>query len=233
LRGVETGARREGRPRPSSAEAPGVPARAREEGDPSRRSRILGAAGQLFAGTPYDEVSIDDIAGRAGVAKGLLYYYFGSKRGLFIELMREIVDGLTRIAGDGTAVDPLVRLRRTLDAYLALAAAAPEAFRQVSSGELGPEVQAIRNREKDELIAQISEVVTESRVAGPILRAALEGWIGMVEGMTLHWSRERSLEAAEVRTLLLAALPGVLSAAQALDPALDVDTRRLGKEVAE
>ena len=72
------------------------PARTRADGgDPSRRSRILGAAGQLFAGTPYDEVSIDDIAGRAGVAKGLLYYYFGSKRGLFIELMREIVDGLT------------------------------------------------------------------------------------------------------------------------------------------
>ena len=97
----------------------------------------------------------------------------------------------------------------------------------MSSGELGPEVQAIRNREKDELIAQISEVVTESRVAGPVLRAALEGWIGMVEGMTLHWSREGALSAEQVQTLLLAALPGVLAAAQALDPSLRVDTRRL------
>lgn len=215
------------------ARADGDPLPLREEGgDPSRRSRILGAAGQLFAGTPYEEVSIDDIAGRAGVAKGLLYYYFGSKRGLFIELMREIVDGLNRIASAGADGDPLLRLRRTLDAYLALAAAAPEAYRQVSSGELGPEIQAIRNREKDELIAQISEVVTASRLAGPVLRAALEGWIGMVEGMTLHWSREDTLSAEQVRTLLLAALPGVLAAAQALDPSLRVDTRRLSQEVA-
>ena len=46
------------------------------------------------------------------------------------------------------------------------------------------------------------------------------------------WSRERSLEAAEVRTLLLAALPGVLAAAQAMDPSLAIDTRRLSEEVA-
>jgi AcrR family transcriptional regulator len=223
LRGVATGARGTGR------QADTARAKKREDERaapaPDRRSRILGAAGQLFAARPYDEVSIDDIAGRAEVAKGLLYYYFGSKRGLFQELMREVVEGLNRIARAAPGVDPIVRLRQTLDAYLTLAAAAPEAFWQVSSGQLGPEVQAMRNREKAELIAEISEAVSGEREPRPVLRAALDGWISMVEGTTLHWCREGGLERSEVRALLLAALPGVLAAAQALDPSLTIDTR--------
>ena len=221
MRGVETGAA--GR-RPTRSGRAGT----RQESarpDVDRRSRILGAAGHLFATRPYDEVSIDQIAGNADVAKGLLYYYFGSKRGLFLELMREIVEGLSRLAAPGENVDPLVRLERTLDAYLTLAAAAPEAFRQVSSGQLGPEVQALRDNEKLELIGEIARVVSGDRKAGPALHAALEGWIGMVEGTTLHWCREGGLDAAEVRTLLLAALPGVLVAAQFLDPGLKLDAR--------
>lgn len=175
-------------------------------------------------------MSIDQIAGEAGVAKGLLYYYFGSKRGLFLDLMQEIVQGLSRLAAPGDDVDPLVRLERTLDAYLVLAAAAPEAFRQVSSGLLGPEVQALRDREKLQLIKEIARAVTGEGDPGPPLRAALEGWIGMVEGTTLHWCREGGLEAAEVRELLVAALPGALAAAQALDPELTFDPRPFRRE---
>ena len=42
-----------------------------------RREQILDAANALFAERAYDEVSIEDIAGAAGVTRGLVHHYFG------------------------------------------------------------------------------------------------------------------------------------------------------------
>jgi Bacterial regulatory proteins, tetR family len=40
-----------------------------------RREQILDAAGALFAQRAYDDVSIEDIAGAAGVTRGLVHHY--------------------------------------------------------------------------------------------------------------------------------------------------------------
>jgi AcrR family transcriptional regulator len=44
-----------------------------------RRERILGAAEDLFAADGFDATPTARIAGRAVVAKGLLFYYFPRK----------------------------------------------------------------------------------------------------------------------------------------------------------
>lgn len=54
-----------------------------------RRSEILAAAGKLFAKHDYEDVSIDDVARGAGVAKGTVYLYFKTKETLFLELYEE------------------------------------------------------------------------------------------------------------------------------------------------
>jgi AcrR family transcriptional regulator len=47
--------------------------------DPAeRRGQILDAANGLFAERGYNEVSIEDVAKRAGVARGLVHHYFVS-----------------------------------------------------------------------------------------------------------------------------------------------------------
>ena len=43
------------------------------------RERLLAAAIQLFATKGYDNTSVSEIVGRAGVSKPTLYYYFSSK----------------------------------------------------------------------------------------------------------------------------------------------------------
>jgi AcrR family transcriptional regulator len=63
--------------------------------DPSKVPRILEAAGQLFAERHYHEVRMEDIATRAGVAKGTLYLHFHCKDDLYAGLIR---DGLARLA---------------------------------------------------------------------------------------------------------------------------------------
>ena len=50
------------------------------------RSRILDAAGELFAERGYDATSVADICARAGVTKGAFYHHFQSKQAVFLEL---------------------------------------------------------------------------------------------------------------------------------------------------
>ena len=46
-----------------------------------KRQRILDAAIREFAEHGYDKASTNSIVKEAGIAKGLLFHYFGSKKG--------------------------------------------------------------------------------------------------------------------------------------------------------
>jgi AcrR family transcriptional regulator len=61
----------------------------RRLGPDQRREEILACAQRLFAERPYGEVSTTEIAREAGVARGLLNHYFGTKRDLYLEVVRE------------------------------------------------------------------------------------------------------------------------------------------------
>ncbi len=58
-----------------------------------RRSAILKAAAHLFSVREYREVSIDDVARGAGLAKGTVYLYFKTKETLFLELCADAFRG--------------------------------------------------------------------------------------------------------------------------------------------
>jgi AcrR family transcriptional regulator len=56
-----------------------------------RRRQILACAGRLFSERNYAAVSTAEIATEAGVARGLLHHYFGTKRDLYLEVVRTLV----------------------------------------------------------------------------------------------------------------------------------------------
>ena len=51
---------------------------------------ILDAANGLFAERAYDEVSVEDIASSAGVARGLVHHYFGGRKDVYIGLLERL-----------------------------------------------------------------------------------------------------------------------------------------------
>ncbi|HZY75057.1 MAG TPA: helix-turn-helix domain-containing protein, partial [Jatrophihabitantaceae bacterium] len=71
----------------TTAEAP----RWRRLGPDERREQILDCAVRLFGERPYAAVSTTDIARAAGVARGLLNHYFGTKRDLYLEVVKAMV----------------------------------------------------------------------------------------------------------------------------------------------
>lgn len=56
-----------------------------------RREQILQCARRLFGERHYSAVSAADIARDAGVARGLINHYFGTKRELYLEVVRQAV----------------------------------------------------------------------------------------------------------------------------------------------
>jgi AcrR family transcriptional regulator len=59
-----------------------------------RREAILAAALEEFSARGFADTRLDDVAGRAGVAKGTIYLYFRDKESLFEELVRAMVGPL-------------------------------------------------------------------------------------------------------------------------------------------
>jgi AcrR family transcriptional regulator len=53
------------------------------------RAKLLKAAGSVFARRGYHEATLDEIADKAGLSKGALYYNFASKEDLFLALLAE------------------------------------------------------------------------------------------------------------------------------------------------
>ncbi len=86
-----------------------------------KKEEILAAATELFSTTPYHRVAMDDIAQRAGVAKGTLYYHFKSKEALYASLLHRGLDNMIRRLKEGfVREDPLENLlffTRELSSY--------------------------------------------------------------------------------------------------------------------
>ncbi|WP_406689985.1 TetR/AcrR family transcriptional regulator [Saccharopolyspora sp. ID03-671] len=57
----------------------------------ARRAEILAAARKLFGKGNFSTVSTSDIAAEAGVARALINHYFGSKRELYLQVVRQML----------------------------------------------------------------------------------------------------------------------------------------------
>lgn len=140
------------------------PAPSRVERKRGRRiQEILTAAAELFGERGYDAVSLDDVADRLDVTKGLLYYYFASKDELgtaAIETLgNEWTSRLERLPSGGP---PARRLRALLREHITIAVREyPAALRLFLVPQEWPQAQQARikelRRRHDSLFRQIIE----------------------------------------------------------------------------
>ena len=186
-----------------------------------RRERLIALGIRLFSEHAYDELSMDDIAGEADVVKGVLYYYFGSKRGYYVAAVSAAAAELRSKWDVEPDASPLDRVRTGLSAYLEYADEHPAGYRTLMAGGVGsdPEVHAILQSERNLVIARVVHA-TGLRKAPPALRIALEAWMSAMEGATLAWLDKRDLKRDQLRDLLIGMLGGALAAAAGIDPKL-------------
>lgn len=185
-----------------------------------RRAQLLALGVELFSTRPYDEVSIDDIAGQAGVSKGLLYHYFGGKRAFYIATLELAASALLDAVGPPGQGPTAERAREGLDAYLGFVEARATAFTTLMRGGLGndPEVEAIIDRTRQAFVDQVltSLGLDDSR---PAWRVAARTWIGAVEAASLDWLQHRDVSREDLVEILTGMLPGLVATAARLDAA--------------
>ncbi|MER7958969.1 MULTISPECIES: TetR/AcrR family transcriptional regulator [unclassified Streptomyces] len=189
------------------------------------RAKLYEAAVTLIAEQGFSATTVDEIAERAGVAKGTVYYNFKSKTELFEELLRHGVGLLTaslRAAAEETAerggsrVDALDAMIRAglvfIDRY--------PAFTQLYVAELWRTNRAWNSTllvVRQQAVAVVEGVLREGVAEGelsdeidiPLTAAAL---VGMVLVAALDWQafqRERSID--DVHSALSRLLHGRVS----------------------
>ena len=79
------------RPRLTERNAGAQPRKRRSATPEARRATILDAALEEFTARGYEGARLDDVAKRAGIAKGTIYLYFADKEELFQDLVRSMV----------------------------------------------------------------------------------------------------------------------------------------------
>jgi AcrR family transcriptional regulator len=165
----------------------GERARARLDVD-SRRRQLVTLGAKLFSSHAYDEVSIDDLARSARISRGLLYHYFPTKRDFYVATVRAAATELLEKTSASKNTDPIERLRRGLDAYLAYVVRHRKAYASLLRGGVGVDKEVAR------IVDETRDAFQKRLVLGapfdarkPLARLALRGWVGFVEAATLEW----------------------------------------------
>ncbi|MGW1836883.1 TetR/AcrR family transcriptional regulator [Streptomyces sp. NPDC002067] len=178
----------------------------------ARRKELIAIGRTLFANTSYDALSMDDIARHAGVAKGLIYYYFTNKRGYYLAIIEDAVAQLAERADATPDLLAYDRVRHTVDGYLRYAQHHQAAYRAIITGGVGfdAEVQALRDTARARMLTAFARGAWGRDDLPVLARTALIGWLSGVEGVTLDWIGEQRLPRETVCALLVRGLEDTL-----------------------
>jgi AcrR family transcriptional regulator len=176
-------------------------------GADDRRDQILAAARRLFAERPYAEVSTAELAEAAGTTRTNLHYYFGTKRGLYLEVLQLFgrLPGPPAASRSGTTVEQAVD--RLFARWLDLLEENPQQILTMirAVGSYGdPEVEALFRKSlrawEDRLVAVLQ---LDDDVAN---RARIRGFQGLVSTAIPEWLDRGNLTKPEVHDLLITTL---------------------------
>lgn len=187
-----------------------------------RREQLLELGVRLLSTRSVDELSIDVLAEEAGISRGLLYHYFGSKQGFHRAVVRKAADDLIRVTAPPPEGEPLERLARSLEAYVDYVttnyAGYTSLVRAASGGdevlrEIYEEARAaLTDRIFDVAAAEGNLLQTFGIPDTPSTRLLARGWSAMTEDVVIAWVRDPAgVEKSELLRLLAAALPGALA----------------------
>ncbi|MHB9756816.1 TetR/AcrR family transcriptional regulator [Streptomyces sp. BYX5S] len=192
----------------------------------ARRAEILAVARRRFGTTAYASVSVSDIAAEAGVARALVNHYFGDKRQLYLEVVRQMMvipasvsERLPRTTAEerlAVCVDRWLEVvERNRDMWLAA----------ISMDSLGdPEVDRIM-LEGDEIatdrILEAAMMTDVTEDAGrEKLRAMIRAHSAMLKSASREWLERGTLTREDLQVILTRTVVHLL---QTVFPAVRTD----------
>jgi len=197
-----------------------------------RRAQILTCARRLFAERHFGAVSTTEIARAAGVARGLIHHYFGTKRALYLEAVRSMVSmPLQPVPTELDGREPELLLAEGVDRWLELLSRNREtwiAARGAQGFGRDADVEAILEEARQRAVDQVIEALRpgeDPAYAAPELRAVARAYAGLAEATSLEWLQHGRLSREGAHALLRESFSAIFG------PVLDA-VERAGDEIA-
>jgi AcrR family transcriptional regulator len=181
-----------------------------------RREQLLELGLALFAGHTIEDISIDRLSEEAGVSRGLLYHYFGSKQGFHEAVIQRAADDLVAQTAPPEGDDPIAQLLTSLAAYVDYVIANHAGYRSLVRAAAGGNdaVRGIYERARATMIDRTFETAGAETfvVDTPLTRLAVRGWVAFVEDAVLTWCDDPGgVTREELVQLVTDALPAVVA----------------------
>lgn len=188
---------------------PMTTARPRRRLEPDeRRAQILTVARKLFGEGTYSTVSTTDIAEAAGVTRALINHYFGGKRGLYLDVVRQMVTVPDVAIDDLPRTTAEERIALTIDRTLAVIDRNRGIWLAATSHD-----PVGRDDELDQILFDADEATVDGILAALMvderdepdidqLRAMIRSYGAMLRASTREWLVRGTLTRAELHVFL-------------------------------
>ena len=188
------------------------------------RRRLVQAAVEQFSERHYDDVAVSDIAESAGVAHGLLFHYFDSKRGVYLEAMHEAARELDFVDTVPPDLPAGRQFRQYLETHVGyLARHRGLALRLVRGGRGSDpeawEVFEAARRRTMEWLCSLLGLDPNSEAIQMMLRSVSAAF----DEITIYWLEHGQIfDVSAIVDEIVALTITCLQAAERLDPSLNV-----------
>jgi AcrR family transcriptional regulator len=152
-----------------------------------RRLELIAAALEVFGDRDYDEVSVDEVAEAAGVSHGLIFQYFGSKKGLYAACLQPLIETFRARIEPDPELPPEDRLREGLRNFADVISEHPVGYRNLMTRAAGfSEVREALEQARWWRVTQLAEGMGLDPQR-PAVRVGLRAWTSYVEAALLTW----------------------------------------------
>ena len=184
------------------------PARRRSAGD--RRAQLVAIGLELLPTTPVQELTIDEVARRAGISRSLLFHYFASKRDYYTAVTRAAADVLLEHLAPRPGLPPGEQAAGMLERYVSWVETYRDAHlsfvRGAAAGD--PWVAEVYDETREQLVEvtlAALDVPDDAR-----RRQLVRAWFAFTEDLVSQWVHEPTMARAELVELLRGLLDRLL-----------------------
>jgi AcrR family transcriptional regulator len=166
----------------------------------------MAAALEVFGDRDYDEVSVDEVAEAAGVSHGLVFQYFGSKRGLYVACLEPLIEGFRSRVEPDPELPSVERLRSGLQNFADAISEHPAGYRNLMTRAAAfSEVREALERARWWRVSRLAESM-DLDAESPAVRVGLRAWTSYVEAAMLTWLEEGAPDRDTMVDMLVRAL---------------------------
>jgi AcrR family transcriptional regulator len=167
-----------------------------------RRAQLVQIGLELLPTTPVQELTIDEVARRAGISRSLLFHYFATKRDYYTAVTRAAADLLWDHLLPRPGTPPEARVTGMLDRYVGWVETFRETHLSFVRGAAGgdPWVAEIYEETRGRLVDVALQAL--DLPDDPRRRQLVLAWFAFTEDLVGQWTREPTMSRDDLLALL-------------------------------